>query len=110
MKYWSFLMNRNILSLDDFKKWIEESDKNMFKQQTEENIVESEEYIGKEVQSRIGLKKLIFKSQVDEGNEKEVCLDFFKNGGVIIDCEEDQFLIEVESGQLYINKSYVDEI
>lgn len=95
------------INLDDFKKWIEEESFNENFEQEKTDM--SDDYIGKEVISKISYKKLKLKAEVYEGYAKEVCLDFYENGGTIIECEEDVFLIEVSSGQLYINKNFVEE-
>jgi len=96
------------INLDDFKKWIEKESFNENIDQEKPDMM-NENFIGKEVISSINYKKLKSKAEVYEGYTKEVCLDFFENGGTIIEVEEDTFLIEVESGQLYLNKSYVEE-
>ena len=94
-------------SLDNFKKWMEE-------QSTEKSPIESENsnmsFIGVQVEPKIGFKKLISKIEIDEGDEEEVCNEFLEDGGVIVDCEDKEFLVEVNSGKFYINRSYIRKI
>lgn len=102
------MIKKSDISLDDFKKWIEEESKQDCK--IEEDLDnQGDDYNGREVVSKISLKKIHSKAEVDEGYTEEVCLDFYENGGKIIDTVDGSFLIEVESGLLYIKKSYVEE-
>jgi len=102
------MIKKSDISLDDFKKWIEEESKQDYKiEEYFEN--QNDDYIGCDVISKISLKKIYLKAEVDEGYAEEVCADFYKNGGKITDVVDDNFLIEVDSGSLYLRKSYVEE-
>lgn len=86
-------------SLDNFKKWMDE--------QTEE-VQPPTSIIGLEVQSKLNGKKLLSRMTLEDGDRKEVCLDFIENGGKIKEELEKQFLIEVASGSFYLHRMYVD--
>ena len=103
------MAKKSDISLDDFKKWIEE-DFNQHTKVDENNESQFDEDEVQEVVSKISLRKLHLKAEVDEGYAEEVCLDFYKNGGKVIDRVDDTFLIEVQTGQLYIKKSYVESL
>lgn len=103
------MAKKNDISLDDFKKWIEE-DFNQYLKVDENNDSQLDEDEVQEVISKISLRKLHLKAEVDEGYAEEVCRDFHKNGGKVIDRIDDTFLIEVETGQLYIKKIYVESL
>lgn len=103
------MAKKSDISLDDFRKWIEE-DSNQHLKVDENNESQLDENEIQEVVSKISLKKLHLKAEVDEGYAEEVCLDFYKNGGKVIDRVDDNFLIEVETGQLYIKKIYVESL
>lgn len=102
------MIKKSDISLDDFKKWIEEESKQNYRIE-EDSENQNDDYIGRDVVSKISLKKIHLKVEVDEGYAEEVCMDFYKNGGKITDVVEDNFLIEVASGSLYVKKSYVEE-
>lgn len=102
------MIKKSDISLDDFKKWIEEESKQDCSIEEDLDNLD-DDYNGREVVSKISLRKIHLKAEVDEGYSEEVCLDFFENGGKIIDIVDDNFLIEVQSGLLYIKKSYVEE-
>lgn len=86
-------MNKKDFSLDNFKKWIDEQE------------VQKENEIAR---STIGIKKLISKIDIEDGDVKEVCKDFFENGGKIISKENKKYLIEVSTGTFYLHKLYLE--
>lgn len=93
-------MNENIFksfNLNDFKKWID----SQHKEEKEENIV------GLHVESKINAKKLISRINVQDGDEKELAIEFRNNGGTISEVDKNNFLIEVDSGFFIIHKMYV---
>jgi len=96
------MSKRPNFSLDDFKKWMEGQD-------AESNEVSAEQgMIGSEVQSKINLKKLLSKINVEDGNEEELSQEFSEHGGTVVDCVNKNFLIEVKSGNFYLNSRYVE--
>ena len=89
-------------SLDNFKKWMEQ-------QEPQEELAEATpDEIGCGVQAKIGLKKLLAKMTIEEGCLEDVGQEFLENGGTIAKADEDQFVIEVDSGSFSIHKMYVE--
>lgn len=95
-------MTKPDFSLDNFKKWMESNP-----EQGKKPI--SEDLIGTQVQSKVSYNKLMNKIELEEGIEEDVCTDFFEEGGIIVDVEDKQYLIEVASGKFYLHKSYVEK-
>jgi len=91
------------LSLDNFKKWVEDQS------QVEPIGQSKKELVGTEVQSKVGINKLTNKIEIEEGIEKIVCNDFLENGGKIVAVNEKHFLIEVATGKFYLHRSYVSK-
>jgi translation initiation factor 1 (eIF-1/SUI1) len=92
--------NDNLFSpfnLSHFKKWMN----HQHDTKSETNIV------GLKVESKISFKKLISRIESEDDNLEEIAKDFKKNGGVITDMNENNILIEVESGCFTIHKMYV---
>ncbi len=86
-------------SLDDFKKWME--------QHISEPKEVKDDLVGTEVQAKVGLNKLLSKAEIEEGVEEDVCNEFFEDGGIILEVEDNKYLVEVSCGSFYIHKSYV---
>ena len=99
------MTHKPYLSLDDFKKWME--------QQEAETPFQSEhdrkkhDLIGVQVESKVGAKKLVAKMTPEDGEAEDLALDFLEFGGVISDTEGKNFLIEVDSGYFRIARHYV---
>ncbi len=87
-------------SLHDFKKWMSS--------QKDKPARKKSELIGLEVESKIGLKRLLTKISTEEGNLREMAKDFFKFGGLILDVDPDNNLtVEVDAGTFVIPRYFV---
>lgn len=87
-------------SLNDFRNW-------MSKQKFES--VRKSKYRGHIVESKLSLKRLVTKMDVDQGNLYEMAKDFKRKGGTILECDGDNILlIEVRSGTFRIPKFFVN--
>lgn len=87
------------LSLNDFKKW-------MSVQKYE--VSSKHKLRGSYVESKLQLKKLITRMDVDQGDLFEMAKDFKRRGGTILECDGDNILlIEVASGTFRIPKFFV---
>lgn len=87
-------------SLNDFRKWVG-------KQKREAKSVKSK-YKGSIVESKLSLKRLVTKMDVDQGELFEMAKDFKRRGGTILECDGDNILlIEVNSGTFRIPKIFV---
>jgi hypothetical protein len=92
-------MNEPDFSLDGFKKW-------MSKQKRE---VTKPKFRGCIVESKLSLKRLMTKMDVDEGNLSRMAKDFKRHGGTILECDKDDIiLVEVNSGTFRIPKFFVN--
>lgn len=87
-------------NLDDFQKWIEE--------QEETNPPKAEFSEGDFVKSSVSFKKLVAKISSDQEIHREVCKEFYMNGGTIVNIKEKSFIVEVASGKFSISKIYVE--
>lgn len=63
--------------------------------------------IGLYVESKIGMKKLISKINLEEGSIENIAKEFIDDGGQIVETNDNYFLIKVNSGSFYINRTYV---
>jgi hypothetical protein len=90
-------------SLNDFKKWMaSQTDKPTRKSRNHAEIV------GTMIESKIGVKRLMSKMLVDEGDVRELAEDFKEHGGVVVDSDKDEILlIEVDSGTFMLPKFFV---
>lgn len=83
-------------NLSDFKKWMQNQqdakDKNL---------------IGLEVESKIPIKKLISRIEVQNGDPEMVIKEFKKHGGRIFDVDGQDFLIETKKGTFITHKMYI---
>ena len=85
-------------SLESFKKW-------MSQQKPMDNKVNR--LIGLKVESKIGAKRVAKHVLSCDGDLREVCEDFKKNGGLISEIEGTNFFIEVSSGTFKIPRCFV---
>jgi len=91
--------NEPSLSLNDFRKWMSKQ-----KFESSRNL----KYQGRIVESKLTLKRLITKMDVDQGDLHEMAKDFRHRGGVILECDNDNILlVEVKSGTFRIPKFFV---
>jgi hypothetical protein len=88
---------------DNFKKWMEQH----------EDIPSlrrpMRERKGVEVEPIISAKQLARKMRVEEGDLNRLVKEFICDGGIIVDHDEDDVLIEVESGKFLINRHYIEK-
>jgi hypothetical protein len=92
--------NEPDFSLNDFRKW-------MSNQKFESS--KKPKLRGAIVESRLGLKKLVTKMDVDQGDLYEMAKDFKRRGGTILECDGDNILlVEVNSGTFRIPKFFVN--
>lgn len=87
------------LNADNFKKWM--------KTQKDFNSSLNESLVGMNVESKISRKKIANAICVEDGDLQKISKQFAENGGVIKEVDGDEFLIEVKSGNFYINKKYI---
>lgn len=96
------MKKEELLSLDQFKKWI--STQNEYNPKIEKKFP-----IGIQVESKVNAKKLASVMTLENGQEGRVIKDFMKNGGKISEVNGKEFLIEVTMGSFYINRNYVTQ-
>ena len=93
-------MSEPNFSLNDFRKWMS---KQKFESSKQSRIR------GSIVESKLSLKRLISKMNVDQGDIHEMATDFKRHGGTILECDKDNImLIEVRSGTFRIPKFFVN--
>ena len=89
-------------SLNDFRKW-------MSKQKFETS--RKPKLKGYIIESKLSLKRLVTKMDIDQGDLHEMAKDFKKRGGTILECDSDNILlVEVKSGTFRIPKFFVNII
>lgn len=100
-------MNEPWLSLDDFKKWM----RNKGDVEPLQKPKRYKDLIGIRVESKVTSKKLI--ENINSDNEDDLynlAVDFKNDGGIILDVDGKNFLIEVDSGQFHIPRHFVKKI
>ena len=83
---------------------------NNFKNWMDNNYSDSKykkESVGVEVESKIGLKKLLEKMSAEEGEAGDLANDFLEDGGIVEDTVDKHLLIEVTSGKFYLHRMFV---
>lgn len=85
---------RPVLSLNDFKKWMEDAPST--------GNVE-----GKRVNSTMSPKKLLQVAEADQGDLYESVRQFYRNGGTVLSQDGDYLLVDAGSGTFYINRRSV---
>lgn len=92
-------MNNNLFRLENFKKWMTEQ---------KPLATTQSKLIGLKVESKIKNVKRIAKNiQSNDGDIIEMADDFIKDGGQIVEVENKDFLIEVDSGIFQIHRCFV---
>lgn len=87
-------------SLQDFKKWMGN--------QNDQPKSRQAHLIGLHVESKLGTKRLVNKITPDEGDVNELAKEFKRDGGVILEVDEEyNLLIEVDSGSFFIPRYFV---
>lgn len=96
----------NKFSLDDFKKWMRNHSDDV-----PEKMDRKPSAIGVSVESKIGSKKLAETiSSDDDSDLYELAIEFRHNGGLVIDVDGKNFLIEVDNGSFWIPRHYVRKV
>jgi len=90
-------------SLDDFKKWMK--DPKHFSLERKIKALE-----GTLIESKISIKKLSEKMISEEGDANILSKDFFNNGGIINEVNDNNFLVKVDSGLFHIARKYVKKM
>jgi hypothetical protein len=86
-------------SLNNFRKW-------MSKQKFEAS--NKPKFRGCIIESKISVKRLVTKMDVDQGDLYEMAKDFKRRGGTILECDRDNILlVAVKSGTFRIPKFFV---
>lgn len=85
---------RPILSLNDFKKWMEDA-----------SITGNIE--GKRVNSTMSPKKLLQVAEADQGDLYESIKQFYRNGGTVLSQDGDYLLVDAGTGTFYVNRRSV---
>lgn len=93
-------------SLKDFKKWMSQQ------HQPPAHERKRFELSGLRVESKLGLRRLVTKMAVEDGdNVVELAREFRRYGGVILEVNEENIaLIEVDSGTFCIPRFFVRKI
>lgn len=95
-------MSNKRLSLHDFKKWFaEQQDMKDFFNIGMGNTDPYEEFIGKEVRSKVSEAKLLERIETEDDPEMLIA-DFLENGGSVLSIEGKKMQVEVESGTFLI--------
>lgn len=95
-------MDLSNFSLDDFKKWIAEQDRKRSNKRVVHNSL-----VGTLVESRISPKRLKDRMMIEEGDSKELIRDFIKDGGIVLEVNDKDLLIQVDSGTFYLSRKYI---
>ncbi len=89
-----------IFSIHEFKKWMDQNARNQFN-------LDKRTCIGVEVEPKLPLRRMVSKMEREEGDLIDVAREFKENGGVIIESDENYFMIEVKNGSFLVPRSYV---
>jgi len=94
-------------SLDDFKKWME------FQKDGHEGQGQpkrTSDLIGIQVESKVSERKLIARMVPENGEAEDLALDFINEGGIVVDVNGKNFLIEVDSGTFFIARHCIRRV
>lgn len=86
-------------NLNDFKKWMENQDDSRPRRGK----------IGTLVESKISVKKLMHKIDLQNGELEDVIKEFYDNGGIISEVNGNHFLIETTNGSFFIHRCFVEK-
>ena len=92
-------MDNRFLSLDNFKKWINEQ-----KSKKDEHI---SRLVGLQVESKLKPKRLAKHVDSHKGDLDEITAEFCEYGGYILEVCDNSFTIEVDSGNFSIPRCFV---
>jgi hypothetical protein len=93
------------LSLHDFKNWLSEQEDltnffNIGADREEQTSPKFQKYIGRQVESRVSLKKLLQRVETEDDPES-VVNEFLQSGGVVSDVSGKNVIVETESGDVF---------
>jgi hypothetical protein len=91
-------MDNGFLSLDNFKKWINEQ---------KSKGQETSRLIGLQVESKLKPKRLAKHVDSHEGDLDEITAEFCEYGGYILEVNDASFVIEVNAGSFSIPRCFV---
>lgn len=96
-------MNQKPLSLKEFKHWLSEHQDGLseFFNINREQTDEEDEFVGKEVRSKVGETKLLERISTED-DPVQLVQEFLESGGTILAVEGKKVSIEVESGEFTI--------
>jgi hypothetical protein len=83
-------------NLSDFKKWMQN-----------QHDAKYNSSVGLEVESKIPIKKLASRIEVQEGDTVLVIKEFKRNGGIVKEVNGQNFLIENKKGSFLVHKSWI---
>jgi hypothetical protein len=74
---------------------------NISAQESSDDDKEYEKYIGKEVVAKLSSNKLMQKVEAEADDPTEIIEDFVKDGGVVVDVEGINVIIEADNGETF---------
>ena len=92
------------LSLDDFRKWMKDQ-----KGLPELNHNSTQREVGLNMESKVSMKKLANKINIESGEFENVLSEFKKDGGIVKDVDGKMMLIEVSCGSFFVSRQYLRE-
>jgi hypothetical protein len=97
--------NFEFFPVNDFRRWMKDHSADEEFKPSRKKI----NPIGLTVESKVGSRRLLQKMQPESGEIEELSMDFLSEGGTVIDVDGKTFLIEVASGEFYIERRYVSK-
>jgi hypothetical protein len=88
-----------MFDVNNFKKWMED----------QQDAKSKPNMVGLQVESKIPVKKLLSRIEIQEGDIEEVAKDFKRNGGKISEVNGHNFMIEVSSGTFIIHRMHIQK-
>ena len=94
-------------SLNDFKKWMASQND----APSHHEKARRSPYIGLQVESKLGVKRLVHKMLASEDCDvHELAQDFRREGGIVVGAEGENLVIEVDSGTFQLPKFFVRKV
>lgn len=98
-------------TFNEFKKWLDtDLDADPCEwclKLPEETMKKETNLIGQKVKSKISVERLMKRMSTDDINDQDIAEDFCRNGGMVVDIDDQQLLIEVENGTFLLKKCFV---
>lgn len=85
-------------NLSDFKKWMQH-------QQDAKN----KNSVGLEVESKIHIKKLASRIEVQEGDKVNILKEFKRSGGIVKEVNGQNFFVENSAGSFLVDRMFIKE-